>query len=99
LENGGFSFRKSQYALYFINFALDPLMWGESGQTMQFETQFFCAYNKANIDFDIQVNMVSSGVKTVELISGVKGESEAISSGKIPVDSLGTSISIRIPSP
>jgi hypothetical protein len=97
LKNGSFSFKESQYAIYFIKFSLDPNMWGDTGEVIGLEIRYFCAYNKAITDFDIQIKIVTEEIKTIELVAGV-GES-TINSGIIPIDPLGKTISVYIPSP
>jgi hypothetical protein len=100
LKNGSFCFNKNQYATYHIKFFIEPNVWGDAGQAIHFETQYFCAYNRAITEFDIQVNIVLNEVKSVELIAGLTGDRfSKISSGKIPIDILGMDISVRIPSP
>ena len=97
LKNGGFSFNESQYAIYHISFSLDPNVWGGAGHGLFFETKYFCTYNKAITEFDIQINIASDEVKTIELVAS-EGSS-TISSGKMPIDPSGMTISAYIPSP
>ena len=92
-----FTFRRSQYALYFINFSLEPNIWGDSGQAIDFEVQYFCSNRKEAAKFDIRISVITEAEKTVELIAS-EGNS-TISSGIIPIEPSGMTISVYIPSP
>jgi len=96
LKDNNFHFRKSEYAIYTINFSLEPSIWENSGQAIDFEIQYFCSYNRAITEFDIQINIITEE-KTIELIAGSGGS--IISSGMIPIDLSGMKISVYIPSP
>lgn len=97
IKNGNFEFNKSKYAVYLVSFSLKPDLWGEIGQAVKFEVQYFCTYDRAITEFDIKINILSNEGKTIELIAS-EGNS-TISSGEIPIDSLGMTISVFIPSP
>lgn len=97
IKNNRFNFNKSEHAIYSIRFSIEPSLWGGTGQAIQFETGYFCAYSKAITEFDMQINIVTEKDKTIEFIAS-EGNS-TISSNKLPIDSSGMNISVYIPSP
>ena len=93
IKNGRFNFNESAYSIYWIKFSLEPNLWGDTGDTIQFEIKYFCTFNRAVTDFDIQINVVSEEVKIIELVAN------GTNSDKIPIDSSGMTIFVFIPSP
>lgn len=101
LKNGNFFFNVSQYSVYSIIFSLEPYLWGDFGEAIQFETKYFCAYNQATTKFDMEIYIELDNEKTVEFIAcdNQLPNHTSVSTGKLPIIPTGMSLSVYIPSP
>jgi len=95
-QNGRFSFNRSEYALYFIRFSLKLNTLSDIDEEVHIEIQYFNTNQRANINFDIQINIMSEH-NMIE-VSASDGRAD-ISSGVLNICPSKSTITLRIPSP
>jgi len=94
LKGGKFDFKRNIFFDSSIKFSLDPNIWGDDGEPIDFKIVFIHDWEWQNTKFDITINITTDEIKYVELTAQVK--SISVSSGMIPIDPSGMEVYVYL---